>query len=147
MINDFLFRVRQYAYDNRAKLIRALLIAIGAIIFAALIWYGAEYVASGRLARKIAALEALERDASARAKEAEAEAETLKNAIEAKYAQIRAIQEQAARAETALMLARRNVEPLRKTYEQARSNIADIPADTTCADACKALAAVGFPCQ
>jgi hypothetical protein len=138
MLNDFLFRVRQYARDNRAKLIRAFIIAAGALLFAILIWYGAEYVASGKLLRKIEALEALERDASARAIEAEREAELLKAAILVKYDQVRELETRAANAETALRAARGKVITLKEEYETIRYR--DVPVDpVSVVDICSKL--------
>jgi hypothetical protein len=146
MLSDFLFRVRQYAHENRGQIVRAFLIAAGAIFILLLVYFGIEELRRARYEKRVDALEALFRDADASAKDAERQADALKAAIDAKYDQIRDLEARAANAEAALRTSRQRVEPLKETYEKARDN-PDIPADTTCADACTELARLGHPCK
>lgn len=146
ILSNFLFRARQYASDNCARLIRAFVIAAGALIVAALIYYGVESWQRSRFERKVNALEALYRDADARAKEAEAQAELLKRAIDDKYAELRELETRAASAETALRTARGKVVTLKEEYETIRyRDVPDTPVSVEAA--CAKLAAIGYRCE
>jgi septal ring factor EnvC (AmiA/AmiB activator) len=139
-------QILNYLRENRAKLIRAFIIAAGALLFALLIWCAAEYVASARSARKIAAAEAVEREASARAKSLEAEANELKAAKEALEIELRELESRAANAEDALRNARGKVVTLKEEYETIRYR--DVPTDpVSVVDICGKLSGLGYSCE
>lgn len=146
ILSNLLFRARQYAGDNRARLIRALVIAVGALIVAALIYYAVEQWQRGRFESRVRALEALERDASARAKNLEAEADALKSARDALEADARELEARAITAETALRNAKGKVITLKEEYETIRyRDVPDTPVSVEAA--CAKLAGLGYRCE
>lgn len=128
------------------KISKWLLIASAAVFVLALIYYGVEEWQRGKYNSKITALESLVHANEAKAAEVEREAETLKNALEGKYAELNKLRSRAEIAEDALRNTRRNVKPLKEAYETIR--LVPVPTDpVSCADACKQLAAIGYPCK
>src|SRR5262245_44316410 len=146
MIRNFLYRARDYIKQNRRRLIKAAVIIIALLITFLIVRALVERVQKARYEKRVEALEAQIGEANDRAREAERQAETLKAAIDDKYAQIRDLESRAKAAERNLRQTREIVAPLKETYEETRTN-PDVPVDTTCADACKALAGLGHPCR
>lgn len=146
MINNFFYRIGQFLHDNRARVVRFLLYGAAGMLVLAALNYGIQTWQRGKYEQKINALEAQWLSAEARANEMERQAETLKEALSAKYAQAEAIRQRAETAETNLKNVRRTVQPLKEEYDQTR--LTPIPADpVSCADACQQLAAIGYPCN
>src|SRR5262245_12641126 len=102
MLRNFLYRVGQYARENRAKLIKALLIAAAGVAAFLLIRAGVERWQRSRYEKHVHALETQIRKADAKAKEAEAHAAAIAHALEAKQAELRDLEARAKAAESAL---------------------------------------------
>ncbi|HEY7218995.1 MAG TPA: hypothetical protein VH985_11465 [Candidatus Binatia bacterium] len=145
-LSNFARRVGDFISQNRARLIRWLLILAGAVLVVALIYYGVERLQRWRYEQHVQALEKQFRDADARAKEAQARADAKQKEIDAKESELRELELRASAADAALRAARTAVAPLKEKYEEARNTPID-PADTSCADACTELAAVDHPCR
>lgn len=145
-LNNFLFRLRQYARDNRDKLIRALVIAAAALFLVLLIYYGVEKIQQWSYERGIRSVDAVVHAKEAEAKAHEARADEIAREIVIKEAIADEWEIRARAAEWKLAETGRAIAPLRKTYEETRDN-PDIPADISCADVCARLAALGHACQ
>jgi len=146
MLNNFIFRVGQWARDNRARLIKIALVVIASLFLAWLILYASERIQQAGYERGAHALEIKAQEASERAREAERQADILKMALSGKYGELVAIRERAETAERNLENARRATAPLKVIYEQAH-NASDIPVDISDCGACAELARAGHACK
>lgn len=146
MLNNFLIRIGDALSRNRRTVIKWLLIAAAAMLILAVVYYGVEQLQRSRYEKKVQALEKQFQDAKAEAKAAEDRADAIQVAIETKYEELRHVRIRAAETETLLRNAKTNVVTLKEVYEEIRNN--PMPTvDISCADACRQLAAVGYPCQ
>jgi len=146
MLNNFFFRIRQWASDHRTKLIKVALVVLASLILAWLILYAIERIQQAGYEKGVHALEIKALEASERAKELEGQANVLKIALSGKYAELVAIRERAETAEMNLQNARRATAPLKVIYEQAH-NAPDIPIDISDCGACAELARAGHSCK
>lgn len=146
-LSNFVHKVARYLRESRPLILKAVLLVVLALFILLAIRGIVEYVQKAKYEKRIDALEREYGTADARAKEMEQQAELLKRALELKYEQLEAIQRRAETAETNLRNARRSVTPLKEAYEETRNNINAVPADTTCADACRELSAAGYACK
>jgi len=151
MLHNFLYRVGEYARDNYRKLINWAIVAVS-IFLAVLLIYGAiESFVRSRSYKRINELEQQYRQAEARAKDFQTQADVLKAALDLKYAEISKLKEQAAAADAAVARTRRESAPLKERYEEARNTPTDntLPAaaDLSCSELCKELSGLGHPCR
>lgn len=145
-LSNFFRRVGDWIGQNRARVIKWLVILAACLVVAGLIYHGVERWHKWRYEKAVQALEKQFQDADARAKAAEARANLIAEKIEAKEAEIRTLEAYAEKADAALLNARRNVAPLKVIYETIRT-APDLPACVSYADACKELSAAGFACK
>lgn len=146
MLNNFLFRVKQFAYENRTRLIKWALILVAITLGAWLIYRGVEAIHNARYERKIRAFDAEFKAAETKAKDAEARADVIQRALEIKYAQQHELELRAQIAETKLKNTRASVVIEKENYETIR--YLPLPATpVSCASACAELAAVNYKCQ
>ena len=146
LIRNFLYRVGQYARENRARLIKWLLIAGTVVLLFFLGRYGVERIQQWSYEKGIQARDQQYREADARVKKLEAENANLKGEIQAKKAEARELEIRAAAAESALESIRTVNVTLKGDYEKARS-IPVAPADTSIAGTCAQLARLEHPCR
>lgn len=146
MLRNFLFRIRQYASDNRAKVIKWLLIAAAAFVLLWTVFYIVENVQRWKYEKQVQALDRQMKDLDQQAKDAEARAEVLKRAIDQKYAEIQFLEARANTAEAKLRDTKQKTITLKEAYETIR--YVPMPVGpVSCLDACASLAAVGYPCR
>jgi flagellar biosynthesis/type III secretory pathway M-ring protein FliF/YscJ len=146
MLSNFLFRVRQYLGDNRARFIKWAIILAAAVLAIILIYGLVESVIKARYERRVQAYELELRDARERAKEAEARKAVIEAAIETKNAEIDKLEEMAALADKRLAQTRTIYLPLKEKYEEIRNTpVPDTP--VSCTDVCAQLAELGYKCQ
>lgn len=147
IVNNFLFRVRQWARDNRRSLIRIGAILLMALIVAALLFVAVARWKDRQYQKRVQTLEKQFADAEGRAKEHEARANLLGYEIDARKAELADLQAKADNAEALLKSARAKTITLKEAYETIR--YVDVPADApvSVADACRELAAVEHPCK
>jgi hypothetical protein len=146
MFSNFLFRIRQYLYDNRRSLIRIALTLAAILMAVFLIFAAVEKIQSARYEKRVQALEKQFQDKSAESAAAQARADALKVERDAKAAQVKELQKRAEVAEQALQSIRNVNVTLKGNYETAR----DTPMPFTpisVIDACIQLAELGRPCQ
>jgi hypothetical protein len=146
MLANFLFRIRQYASDHRGKLIKVAIVVMGALILAWLIIYAMERFQEWGYDKGIKALDEKVLHYEAEAKAREAEAQILKNALQLRYAQLKAIQETVRTAEINLQNARHQSGQLKVIYEKTRDD-SNIPVDISHCGACEELGLAGHPCK
>lgn len=146
IISNFLYRLGQWARENRAGLIRAIVIAAAAFALFFVGWYGVEEIQRRSYERGVAAKDKQFREADARARKHQANADALKVEIEAKDAKIAKLEKDSTAAKVVYERTKTVYVSLKDEYEKARDN-PDVPADTTVADACTELAAIGHPCR
>jgi len=146
MIANFLYRVADYFHQNRAKVVKVLLLAVAALLAFLLIRAGVEKWQKARYEKHIQSLEIEVQAKEAKALEKEREADALKLAAKAKEAEVKELEARAEIAETNLRNTRRIVAPLKEAYEQTR-NIPLPDSPVSCADVCRQLAGLGYPCQ
>jgi uncharacterized protein HemX len=143
---NFIRNLARYFSDNRARIIKAFLIAAAVIAAILLIVAGVERWQKARYETRVQALESQAQAADANAREAEQQANAIAHLLEAKQTELLELETRADAAETALQNTRRYVAPLKEAYEQART--APMPATPiSCADACTELAGLGYPCK
>jgi hypothetical protein len=146
MLSNFLFRVAQYARENRARIVKALVIAAAVIVAVLLIVAGVERWKQWRYEKRVQALEQQFRDADAKAKDAQQRADAKQREIDAKQSELQFWEARAQAADNALRNAKQKVVTLKETYETIRYT--PMPGDpVSCADACSKLAAIGYPCK
>lgn len=146
ILNNFLYRVGQYAKENRARLIKWALILAAVIVGALLIYYGVERFHARRFEKRVEALDKRYEKAEAEAKAAEALINALKVELRAKDALLEELDKQAAAAQKVVERTRTVYVSLKDEYEKTRDN--PLPAaDVSCDDVCAKLAALGRPCQ
>jgi len=146
MLRNFLFRIEQYARENRARLIKWLLRLTATLIALLLIVAGVERFKQWRYEKHVQALDQQIRDADARVEKLEAENADLKGEIAAKKAEARDLEIRAKAAESALESIRNVNVTLKGDYEKARS-VPVAPADTSVASVCAQLARLDHPCR
>jgi cell division protein FtsB len=146
MLRNFLFRIEQYARENRARLIKWLLRLTATLIALLLIVAGVERFKQWRYEKHVQALDQQIRDADARVEKLEAENADLKGEIVAKKAEARDLEIRAKAAESALESIRNVNVTLKGDYEKARS-VPVAPADTSVASVCAQLARLDHPCR
>src|SRR5688572_30026162 len=146
-ISNFGRRIADYLYQNRARLLRALVAATAALIIVALIFIGISRWKQWQYEKRVNALEKQFRDADAKAKAAETRADALKVEMGVREAELRNLEAQAQTLDAALKTARGRTITLKEAYETIR--YVDVPADVpvSVADACRDLAAVNYRCQ
>lgn len=143
ILNNFLFRVRQWARENRASLIKWLLILLAVIVGALLIYYGVERFHAWRFEKKVEALDKRYQQKDAEIKAAEAVINALKTEIAAKDALLEELDRQAGAAQKVVERTRTEYVYLKGEYEKTRDN--PLPAaPVSCADLRAELAALGL---
>lgn len=147
MLSNFLFRVRQWAYENRARLIRILLTVAAILALVFLIFAAVEKIQSWRYEKRVQALEKQFNDADAKAKAAEARAAKLEFEIDARKAELKDLQLRADAADAALKTAQGKTKILKEVYENTR--IVPVPfTPISCPDACTEIERlVGYSCK
>lgn len=146
ILSNFARRVADYAKQNRARLIKALLILVAALFLGYLLYYGIEKWYAWRFEKRVEAIDKRIGEKDAEIKAAEAFINALKTEIAAKDALLEELEKQAVDANNALRDARGRVVTLKENYETIRY----LPLPSTpvsCADACRDLAAVGYACR
>jgi len=150
-LSNFLRRIGDFLIEYRDRILKWALIAVSALLALILIYGAIENIVSSRSYKRINELEQQYRDAEARAKDFQAQADVMKAALDLKYAEISKLKEQAAAADAALARTRAQVAPLKERYEEARNtqidNTLPAAADLSCADLCLRLAELGHPCR
>jgi flagellar biosynthesis/type III secretory pathway M-ring protein FliF/YscJ len=149
-LSNFLRRAGDFLLEYRDRIIKWALIAVSALLVILLLYGFIENIVRSRSYKRINELEQQYQEAEARAKDFKAQADVLKAALDLNYAEQRKLKEQAAAADAALNRTRREVAPLKETYEKARNTPVDTAADAAdldCADLCARLAELGHPCQ
>src|SRR5262245_43393029 len=111
ILNNFFYHVGQYLRENRRLIIKTLFITLAVFVIGAFLVAGVAEWQHRRHLKRVEVLEREIRTADEKAKAIEVQAQALKTAIDAKYAQIRAIEERASTAERNLQNARRAVVP------------------------------------
>ena len=146
-IGNFLQHFGDWLGRNRRQLVRALVIASGAVLLVVALCYGVERWQAWKYERRVNALEKLRHDADAKAKAAESRADALKVEMGVREAELRNFEAQAQTLDAALKTARGRTITLKEAYETIR--YVDVPADVlvSVADACRDLAAVNYRCQ
>lgn len=140
---NFIRNAARHFSENRASLIRALLITAAAIAVVLLISAGVQRWHE----KRFQALEKQFRDADDRAKQAEARAANLEYEIEARKAELADLQAKADAADAALKTARQKTITLKEAYETIR--YVDVPAGTPVSveSACRELSGLGYECK
>lgn len=131
---------------QRRTVLTFLLVAAAAVLALWLMRLGVERWQHARYEKRIEALETQIREADAKAKDAEARAKAAAEAAEAKEVELRDLRLRADAAESNLQTTRQKVVPLKEAYDRARNT----PVPTTpvsVSEACRELAAAGYPCQ
>lgn len=146
ILNNLLIHLGEYLSRNRQRIFKAFGIAIAALALFLLIVAGVEKWKRAKYEKQVNALEQQFKDADAKAKEAERQAEILKNAIDAKYDELRAIRDRAEASENRLRQTRTVYVPLKEDYEKVR-NTPMPTGPVSCADICAELERLGFPCR
>lgn len=146
IISNFLYRVGQYAKENRARLINWLLILAAVIVGALLIYYGVERFHAWRFEKRVEALDKRYEKAEAEAKAAEALINALKTELRAKDALLEELDKQAAAAQKVVERTRTVYVSLKDEYEKTRDN-PDVPVDISNCGACAELARAGHACK
>lgn len=147
MFSNFIYRVGQWLRDNRARVIRVLLILAAILIAVFLIFAGVGYLKDQQYAKRIQTLETDIERANERANEAEGRAALMEYEIEMRKAELEKLQAIADAADAALLKAQGKTKILREQYETIR--YVPIPADTPVSveSACAELAGLGYRCQ
>jgi outer membrane murein-binding lipoprotein Lpp len=146
IIRNFLFRAGQYLRDNQARLLRILFYALIALAAVFLIAGGVSRWQKWRYEKRVNALEDKFHEASGHAKELQREADELKHKLDAKQSEVQFWEARSEAAEQRMGETRVVYRTLKDTYEETRLN-PDVPADTTCADACAELSRLGHACK
>jgi uncharacterized protein HemX len=147
MLSDFLFRVRQWVWENRARLVRVLLILAAILVAVFLIFSGIGWVKDRQYQNRIQTLEQDRQAADARSKQSQAAADEFQRLYEEEKARGREIEKRAELADAALQAAQGKTKILKEAYETIR--YVDVSPDTpvSVADACRDLAAVQYSCK
>ena len=146
IMNNFLYRVRDWIGQNRVRLIKYLLIIAAVIASALLIYYAFERYNAWRYEKNVQALDRRFRDAEDKAKAAEALINALKVEIGAKDALIAELDKQAAASQRVVERTRTEYVFLKGVYEKTRDN-PDVPVDISDCNACAELARAGHACK
>lgn len=146
ILNNFLFRVGQWARQNRTRLVRLILIVAAALILAGLIYYSVERFHAWRYEKAVEAKDKEFRAAETKINAAEAVITALKVEIAAKDALIEELDKQANAAQRVVEKTRTVYVSLKDEYEKTRDN-PNVPADISNCGACAELARAGHPCK
>lgn len=146
IISNFARRVADYAKQNRARLIKWLVILAACLLGALLIYYGVEEFHAWRFAKKVEAIDKRIGERESEIKAAEAVIYALKTEIAAKDALLEELDNQASAAKVVYVKSKAEVVYLKEKYEDTRT-APDIPACVSYADACAELARLGFQCR
>jgi len=147
MLRNFLYRLGEYARENRNKLIKFALIIVGALLAGFIIYGIAESIERSRYYKSLDEFDKRIEQAEAKAKALEQQAGILKTALIAKYARLAELELQAKSADVKLQKTRTVYMPLEKIYEEIRNAPALPAAAISCADLCRQLSELGYPCE
>jgi uncharacterized protein HemX len=147
MWSNFLFRVRQWAWENRARLIRFALILAAILLAVLLIFAAVEKIQSWQYEKRVQALEKQRRDAEDRAAAAEARKAELEKEMAAETARGEELKKQAKTLDAALKAAQGKTKILKETYETVRYVPIDPATPVSVESACRELAAIGYECK
>lgn len=142
-ISNFLRRVADFARQNRARLIKLLLIVALAFAAAGLIYYGVEKWHGWKYEKAVQALDRRINEEEIKIKAAEQLINALKTEIAAKDALIVELDKAYEFARSAHGKTRTEYVYLRGEYEKTRDN-PDVPASVSCADLRAELAELGI---
>lgn len=143
ILNNFLYRVRDWVTQNRSRLIKYLLILAAVIVAAWLMSYAFERYHAWRYEKSVEALDKRFQDADAEAKSHKALADALKIELELKDAKIVELGKQASAAKVIHERTKTVYLTQKEEYEQIRNNPLPV-ATVTCADLRAELAGLGL---
>lgn len=146
LLSNFLRRLGDFLHQNRARVIKWLLILAAVLIGAWLIYYGVERFHAWRYEKAVEAKDREFRAAEAKINAAEAVINALKVEIAAKDALIEELDKQANAAQKVVEKTRTVYVSLKDEYEKTRDN-PNVPADISNCGACAELARAGHPCK
>jgi hypothetical protein len=147
MLRNFLFRIGQWAHDNRARLIRIGLILAAILAAVILIFAGVNRWKDRQYQNRIQTLEQDRQAADARSKQSQAAADEFQRLYEEEKARGREIEKRAAALDVALQTARDRTVTLKEAYETIRYLPIDPATPASVAAACTELAGLGYPCK